>query len=117
MLFFGCRNKAHDFIYEDELQGYLTSGALSQLHVAFSRQGPSKDYVQHHIERQSAALWPLLAEKKGSLYVCGDAKHMAKDVHKALVALVQSSKGCSGTQAEGFVKEMQDGGRYMRDVW
>lgn len=53
VLFFGCRHRNHDFIYEAELQGAVEAGALSALHVAFSRMGPQKDYVQHHIEAQA----------------------------------------------------------------
>ena len=49
--------------------------------------------------------------------MCGDAKQMARDVHRALIAAVQKADGCTGTQAEARVKELSDSGRYQRDVW
>lgn len=53
VLFFGCRHRNHDYIYESDLNSAVEAGALSKLHVAFSRMGPSKDYVQHHMEVQA----------------------------------------------------------------
>lgn len=37
MLFFGCRKKSEDYIYEDELTSYEKDGTIADLHVAFSR--------------------------------------------------------------------------------
>ena len=37
VLFFGCRKKSEDYIYEDELTSYEGNGTLTDLHVAFSR--------------------------------------------------------------------------------
>lgn len=117
VLFFGCRNGAHDFIYEAELRAFEESGALGKLHVAFSREGPAKDYVQHHLKREGAKVWELLKRPGACLYVCGDAKAMAKDVHRALIELVAEHGGMTGNQAEAWVKDFTDKGRYMRDVW
>lgn len=116
-LFFGCRSRATDFIYEAELRAFEERGALTKLHVAFSREGAEKDYVQHHLQREGARVWELLRRPGCRFYVCGDAKGMAKDVHRALVDVVSRHGGMSGTAAEAWVKEFSDNGRYLRDVW
>ncbi|KIZ02441.1 NADPH-cytochrome P450 reductase [Monoraphidium neglectum] len=100
-----------------ELRGFEESGALGSLHVAFSREGSTKDYVQHHLAREGARVWELLRKPGACFYVCGDAKAMAKDVHRALIEVVSRHGAMSGTKAEMWVKEFTDSGRYMRDVW
>lgn len=40
-LYFGCRTK-DEYLFEDEMCEFLDNGTLSELHVAFSRQGAEK---------------------------------------------------------------------------
>jgi sulfite reductase alpha subunit-like flavoprotein len=116
VLFFGCRKASEDFLYQEELQKLLADGALSQLHVACSRDGPEKVYVQHRLLQQGAALAALLVQQQAHVYVCG-ATAMGTDVHNAFVSILETHASQSHEEAVHFVKEMQKEARYVQELW
>ena len=121
-LFFGCRRSGEDYLYQEELAAAVAAGRqgcrpLTALHVAFSREGKKKVYVQHLLEAQGAEVYRLLETEGGTMYVCGDAKAMAKDVHKSLVEVFKKHGGLTGAGAEKALQNMHDQGRLQRDVW
>ena len=115
-LFFGHQRSDCDFFYSDELKALKTSGHLTRLSLAWSRDGDKKFYVQDRMREVGRELWTWLAEG-ANVYICGDAKRMAKDVERALVDIVAQHGARSTDQAIAFVAELKKQGRYQQDVY
>ncbi|MEI8608242.1 assimilatory sulfite reductase (NADPH) flavoprotein subunit [Enterovibrio sp. Hal110] len=115
-LFFGDRTFTQDFLYQVEWQKFLKDGLLTNIDLAFSRDQAEKEYVQHKILEQAAAVWQWLQEG-AYLYICGDATHMAKDVHEALITVVEQQGGKSREDAESYLNELRKAKRYQKDVY
>jgi sulfite reductase alpha subunit-like flavoprotein len=121
-LFFGCRTKAGDWIYREEMENFLKRGVLSELQTAFSRESARKVYVQDRMQEQGEALARMLLKEGAYLYVCGDAENMARDVHASLRTLLVQHGGRqeglgSEEEAEAFLVELKQRQRYVLDIW
>ncbi len=115
-LFFGDQKAASDFLYREQLEGMLAEGLLTRLDTAFSRDQAEKIYVQTRMLEQAAELWRWL-EDGAHLYVCGDAKRMAKDVDAALHEIIQNAGGKTADEAKAYVAKLKSDKRYQRDVY
>jgi DMSO reductase anchor subunit/ferredoxin len=71
-LFFGDQKRATDFLYREQLEGWVADGHLTRLDLAFSRDQAEKIYVQDRMLERAAELWSWL-ESGAHFYVCGDA--------------------------------------------
>lgn len=116
ILYFGCRKRSEDYLYEEELEDYAKKGAL-KLHLAFSRDQDKKVYVTHKLNENADEIWRVLGESNGHIYVCGDARSMAKDVHNIILKVVQEKGKMSEQEAIAYVKKMEAQKRYSTDVW
>ncbi|TXH82429.1 MAG: assimilatory sulfite reductase (NADPH) flavoprotein subunit [Rhizobium sp.] len=119
-LFFGERNFRSDFLYQTDWQGWLKDGTLTRMDVAFSRdriaEGREKTYVQHRMEERAHDLFDWL-EDGAHIYVCGDAAHLAPDVHETLIDIVAQQAHTGREAAEDYVRSLQADHRYQRDVY
>ena len=115
-LFFGDRSFTHDFLYQLEWQDALADKSLTRMDVAFSRDRPEKVYVQHRLWgcRRDVVDW---LDNGAFLYVCGDAKSMAKDVRAMLVRAYADVKALTAEASERAVAELENGRRYLQDVY
>jgi NADPH-ferrihemoprotein reductase len=137
MLFFGCRRREEDFLYQHEWEVSIHSrdrlpecfsgltpikeykkdlGDKFELHVAFSREGPKKVYVQHKMKENAVEINKLL-EQKAYFYVCGDAAVMARDVNTLIGQIIAEQRGLPESRGEEIVKAMRASNQYQEDVW
>ncbi|XP_033933786.1 methionine synthase reductase-like [Pseudochaenichthys georgianus] len=115
----------------EELEGFVSSGALSHLKVCFSRDDPEEEeeeeegftsaapprYVQHNLLRNRKHVTDILLKQKGFLYVCGDAKNMAKDVNDALLEAIRAELQVDQLDAMKTVALLREEKRYLQDIW
>ncbi|MEO0508963.1 MAG: sulfite reductase subunit alpha [Verrucomicrobiota bacterium] len=115
-LLFGDRTQANDFLYEEQLVDLQQNGVLTRLDLAFSRDQEEKIYVQDRMREHGAELFQWL-EQGAYFFVCGDAYRMAKDVDKALHAVIAEHGKMSEEDAVSYVQAMMKAKRYVRDVY
>ncbi|WP_308722020.1 assimilatory sulfite reductase (NADPH) flavoprotein subunit [Paenibacillus polysaccharolyticus] len=115
-LFYGDQHFSTDFLYQTEWQRWLKDGVLTKMDVAFSRDTEQKVYVQHRMLEHSKELYQWLQDG-ASVYICGDEKKMAHDVHAALITILQQEGGLSSEQAVEYMTRLQQEKRYQRDVY
>lgn len=115
-MFFGDQHFVTDFLYQTEWQNWLKDGVLTKMDVAFSRDTEEKVYVQHRMLEQSAELFEWLQEG-AAVYICGDEKHMAHDVHNTLLDIIEKEGNMTREKAEVYLADMQQQKRYQRDVY
>lgn len=124
VLYFGCRKSDQDFLYKDEWSEHLKElhGKFA-MRTAFSREPPykadgSKIYVQDLIWEDRDSIGEAILNNKAYVYICGDAKNMAKSVEETLAKILGEAKGGSAAK-EGVaeLKLLKERSRLLLDVW
>lgn len=114
-LFFGEWTRAREYYYEEEWAQWENQGFL-KVDLAFSREQAQKIYVQHRMLEHGKEFFDWL-QKGAHVFVCGDAKHMAKDVDAAICEIVKTYGFLDDAGVKSYMKELKAEGRYLRDVY
>ncbi|CAG8446332.1 17285_t:CDS:2 [Acaulospora colombiana] len=120
-LFYGCREKEKDFLYRQELEGFLERGILKKLLVAESRApgaglGGNPKYVQDLLRSFGREIYELLSRREAMIFVCGDAKGMAKDVNESLTEVLVEHGQMERSDASKLLTRWLEEKRYLRDL-
>lgn len=119
-LFYGFRSIQYEYLFKEELNGFLQSKALGQLTIAVSREpelGHPK-YVQHALKEHINAVWELMtAEPPARMYLCGEELSMVKEVNDLLLATISERLGITPKEALVISQQWSKEGRIVRDIW
>ncbi|MCB1590249.1 MAG: flavodoxin domain-containing protein, partial [Xanthomonadales bacterium] len=115
-LFFGCRRRADDFLYQTEWLQAQRDGKLQRLSTAFSRDGSARTYVQDRLRAEAAELYRWI-DGGAHIYLCGDAFAMAPAVESALVDVLAAGQAGDGEAAAAQLAQLRREGRFAVDVY
>jgi NADPH-ferrihemoprotein reductase len=115
-LYFGCRRRDEDFIYEVEILDYCASGDVTTFQPAFSREGLAKVYVQHRVLEDGENVWRMVQDHGAYIFVCGGAQ-MGRDVMTALHEVAMHHGSMSEAEAQKVFAQMHSDGRLVQELW
>jgi sulfite reductase (NADPH) flavoprotein alpha-component len=115
-LFFGEQHFVLDFYYQTEIQEWITTGVLSKLDTAFSRDQERKIYVQDRI-REKAKEFNAWIENGASIYICGQKNPMSQDVEQTILEVIASERNITIEAAGLILEELENKGKYQKDVY
>jgi methionine synthase reductase len=118
-VYYGFRNKNKDFLFETELREFQKDGTITKLRLAESRSsdGAPKEYVQDQLRQDADEIYDLVINQDAAIYICGDAKGMAKGVQDALVdMLVERQKDLDAVEANKLLMKWIAEKKYLRDL-
>jgi sulfite reductase (NADPH) flavoprotein alpha-component len=115
-LFFGEQKFITDFLYQTEWQNYLSTGVLSKLTLAFSRDQQEKMYVQHKLKQEATEVMQWI-DNGAYIYICGAKDPMSIEVEKTLIDIIGQQKNITEEEAKEFLKNLKEAGRYEKDVY
>jgi sulfite reductase (NADPH) flavoprotein alpha-component len=115
-LFFGEQHFASDFLYQTEIQNWASTGVLTKINVAFSRDQKEKIYVQHKMLIHGEELFQWI-DSGAYIYVCGAKDPMSIDVENTLLAIITKYGSKKADEAVTYLDQLKEAGRYVKDVY
>lgn len=115
-LYFGCKKRSLDFLYQDELEAMQKENVLNNMYLAFSREKKQKVYVQHLLTQNAQETWGIVDSKGASIYVCGGVR-MGHDVTEALTNIAMSQGSMTAQEAKDYMTKLASDGRFVQELW
>lgn len=113
-LFYGFRCQIHDFLFKEELDGFLADGSLTKLFVATSREEP-RQYVQDAMWAEKSFLFEFLMDAHSLVYLCGDEMSMIKGVNDTILRIL--CEHLDMEKSKQLLAQWNTEKKILRDIW
>ncbi|KAL7674406.1 hypothetical protein ACOME3_000693 [Neoechinorhynchus agilis] len=113
-LYYGCR-ASNECSYLKELEA-LENDSFFTLRLAYSRE-------MHHIhvtdllKEDQISLWTTIKQRKGNVYICGDANKLGKSALECLSEITVKQSKMTKKETKFYWENMIKSGRCLMDVW
>jgi sulfite reductase (NADPH) flavoprotein alpha-component len=114
--FFGEQHFTTDFLYQSEMQTFFSTGVLSKISLAFSRDQSEKIYVQHRIQQHAKELFQWIMGG-ATIYISGTKDPNSRDIENSLLQVFEEQGQLSKDEAKKFLKLLESENRYEKDVY
>jgi len=117
ILYFGCKKRKLDYIYQSEIESFQKSGDIEKLRLAFSRDQSHKVYVQNLLKEDAKYIWDLVGKEGAYIYVCGGTQ-MGHDVCATLKNIFVNTGDVEDDEAaKKYLENLQKSGRLVQELW
>ena len=114
-MIFGNPNLRTDFLYQREWLGWRSSGLLTRIDCAFSRDQDEKHYVQHVVSEHAEELNRWL-DRGAHVYICG-AIAMGHSVEHSLQTAIAEQRGLEFDAAKDVLADLRRERRLLKDLY
>lgn len=132
LLYMGSRHQRQEYCYGEEWEAYASSGVITLLSCAFSRDQPHKIYIQDRMRETMDEIVVNYLAKQGSFYLCGPTwpvPDVTGVLQEAISIFSDRRDNETGGPADGSGKKrtkvdaareimkLKDEGRYVLEVY
>ncbi|KAL3234949.1 NADPH-dependent diflavin oxidoreductase 1 [Nakaseomyces bracarensis] len=119
-LFFGCRFKDKDYLYEEELESLAQRGVM-KLHPVFSRDrenSPDTKYVQDVLWKLGDEVTKKIIDDKAIFFLCGASGKMPIQIRLTFLEMLKKWGGFKDDEsASEYLRTMEKEDRYLQETW
>ncbi|ELR24599.1 FAD binding domain containing protein [Acanthamoeba castellanii str. Neff] len=116
VLFYGCRHKDQDFLFQKELDQFVQTGVLNQVVSAFSHDQEERVFVQDKIREKKELVASYVQHKDALYYYCGLGGVVPFLVEEAIGEAIVTM-GKSQHEAEALITEMRSEQRWFVEAY